>query len=116
MNGERTKSFDFSIEEVLLSFISVKENKGGNRVERGPIEAFEKDLKGNVYKIWNRLSSGSYMPPSVEQVMIPRKQGGARTLGDTDHRRPSSTRSAENYTRERESWNLSFISDHMVTD
>lgn len=81
MNEERTKSFDFSIEEVLLSFKSVKENKGGSGVDRESIEAFEKDLNGNVYKIWNRLSSGSYMPPLVKQVMIPKKQGGERPLG-----------------------------------
>ena len=81
MNEGRTKSFDFSIEEVLLSFKSVKENKGGSGVDKESIEAFEKDLKGNVYKIWNRLSSGSYMPPLVKQVMIPKKQGGERPLG-----------------------------------
>lgn len=81
MNEERTKSFDFSIEEVMASFARVKENKGGSGVDKESVVEFEKDLKGNVYKIWNRLSSGSYMPPSVKQVQIPKKQGGLRPLG-----------------------------------
>ncbi len=81
MNEERTKSFDFSMEEVVASFEIVRENKGGSGIDKESISEFEKDLQGNVYKIWNRLSSGSYMPPSVKQVMIPKKQGGLRPLG-----------------------------------
>lgn len=42
---------------------------------------FEKNLKDNLYKIWNRLSSGSYFPPPVMAVLIPKKTGGTRTLG-----------------------------------
>ena len=45
------------------------------------IDAFEKDLKGNLYKIWNRMSSGTYFPPAVKQVEIPKAKGGMRTLG-----------------------------------
>ncbi len=45
------------------------------------LEAFEKDLKGNLYKIWNRMSSGSYFPPPVRRVEIPKGQGGTRPLG-----------------------------------
>ena len=45
------------------------------------IEAFEKDLKNNLYKIWNRMSSGSYFPPPVRVVEIPKASGGLRPLG-----------------------------------
>ena len=45
------------------------------------IEQFEADLKGNLYKIWNRMSSGSYFPPPVRAVSIPKKSGGERILG-----------------------------------
>jgi RNA-directed DNA polymerase len=74
MNEERTKSFDFSNEEMVASFESVKANQGGRGVDNESISGFEKDLSGNLYKIWNRLCSGSYMPPLVKQVMIPKKQ------------------------------------------
>jgi RNA-directed DNA polymerase len=50
-------------------------------VDRQSIEAFEQDLKGNLYKIWNRMSSGSYFPPPVKAVAIPKKNGGVRILG-----------------------------------
>ena len=115
MNEEKTKSFDFSIEEVLLSFNSVKRNKGWSGVANESIEAFEKDLNGNVYKIWNRLSSGSYMPPLVKQVIIPKKQGGEHplgipTVGDWVAQGVLKTR------LERESLNQSFTRDHMDTD
>jgi len=81
MSEERTKSFDFRKEEVVSSYEKVRENKGGSGIDKESISEFEKDLERNVYKIWNRLSSGSYMPPSVKQVMIPKKQGGKRPLG-----------------------------------
>ena len=45
------------------------------------IEQFEADLKSNLYKIWNRMSSGTYFPPSVRAVSIPKKSGGERILG-----------------------------------
>jgi len=45
------------------------------------IADFEADLKGNLYKIWNRLASGSYFPPAVKAVAIPKKNGGVRILG-----------------------------------
>jgi retron-type reverse transcriptase len=50
-------------------------------VDQQSIEDFEKDLKGNLYKIWNRMSSGSYVPPPVKAVAIPKKNGGERILG-----------------------------------
>ncbi len=45
------------------------------------VEQFESDLKGNLYKIWNRMSSGTYFPPPVHAVSIPKKSGGERILG-----------------------------------
>jgi RNA-directed DNA polymerase len=54
MNEERTKSFDFSMEEVVSSFERVRANQGGSGVDNESISAFEKDLRGNLYKIWNR--------------------------------------------------------------
>ena len=45
------------------------------------IEKFEENLKNNLYKLWNRMSSGSYFPPPVRAVEIPKKNGGTRILG-----------------------------------
>jgi RNA-directed DNA polymerase len=56
-------------------------NKGAAGVDEETIGEFEKDLKGNLYKIWNRMSSGSYFPPAVKAVEIPKKSGGVRILG-----------------------------------
>ena len=59
----------------------MKANKGAAGVDGESIEEFERDLKGNLYKLWNRLSSGSYFPPPVRAVEIPKKDGSSRTLG-----------------------------------
>jgi RNA-directed DNA polymerase len=59
----------------------VKANKGAAGVDEETIGEFEKDLKGNLYKIWNRMSSGSYFPPAVKAVEIAKKSGGVRILG-----------------------------------
>jgi retron-type reverse transcriptase len=45
------------------------------------MEGFEEDLRGNLYKIWNRMSSGTYFPPPVKAVEIPKSHGGTRILG-----------------------------------
>jgi group II intron reverse transcriptase/maturase len=74
------KPFDISKREVWDAYLKVKANKGAPGVDGCTIEEFEKDLKGNLAKIWNRMSSGSYFPPPVLAVEIP-KPGGARTLG-----------------------------------
>ena len=67
--------------QVYEAYQVVKANKGSAGVDRQSIEAFEQDLKGNLYKIWNRLSSGCYFPPPVKAVAIPKKNGGVRILG-----------------------------------
>ena len=56
----------------------MKANKGSAGVDEESIEAFEAKLKDNLYRIWNRMSSGSYFPPSVKAVEIRKKSGGAR--------------------------------------
>jgi RNA-directed DNA polymerase len=76
------KPFDISKQEVWDAWIKVKGNQGAPGVDGQSIEGFEKDLKNNLYKIWNRMSSGTYFPPPVRAVEIPKAHGlGTRTLG-----------------------------------
>ena len=74
------KPFDISKRAVWEAWEKVKANKGAPGVDGVSIAEFEKDLKNNLFKVWNRMSSGSYFPPPVRAVEIP-KQGGVRTLG-----------------------------------
>jgi group II intron reverse transcriptase/maturase len=74
------KPFDISKVEVWNAWLKVKGNRGAPGVDGQSLEAFESDLKNNLYKIWNRLSSGTYFPPAVRAVEIP-KPGGTRILG-----------------------------------
>ncbi len=76
------KPFDISKREVWEAYEKVKANKGAPGVDGCSIDEFEKDLKNNLYRIWNRMSSGSYFPPPVLAVEIPKPHGGGtRTLG-----------------------------------
>ena len=75
------KPFEISKWDVMTAFEKVKANKGGAGVDGVTIEDFEKDLKNNLYKIWNRMSSGAYFPPPIAAVSIPKKSGGERILG-----------------------------------
>ncbi len=76
------KPFDISKRAVWEAYQKVKANKGAPGVDDVSIEEFEKDLRGNLYKIWNRMSSGSYFPPPVRAVDIAKPHGGGtRTLG-----------------------------------
>ena len=59
----------------------VKANKGAPGTDGVSIEEFGTDLQGNLYKVWNRMSSGSYFPPPVRAVPIPKPDGGVRVLG-----------------------------------
>lgn len=61
--------------------MKVKANKGAAGVDEVSIAEFEQNLKGNLYKVWNRMSSGTYFPPPVKRVMIPNTNGGERPLG-----------------------------------
>jgi RNA-directed DNA polymerase len=76
-----TKPFNISKRAVVTAYEKVKANKGTYGVDEQSIEDFEKDLKNNLYKIWNRMSSGSYIPKPVRAVAIPKKNGGTRLLG-----------------------------------
>jgi RNA-directed DNA polymerase len=76
------KPFDISKWEVWEAYRQVKANQGAPGVDGVTLEVFEKDRKNNLYKIWNRMSSGSYFPPPVKAVEIPKPHGGGtRTLG-----------------------------------
>ena len=78
---DKTKPYDIPKQTVWEAYKRVKANKGTAGIDDETIEKFEEDLKGNLYKIWNRMSSGSYFPPPVKAVEIPKKSGGTRTLG-----------------------------------
>ena len=75
------KSFDISKEEVWAAWAKVRGNRGAAGVDGVSVEAFEKDLRDNLYRIWNRMSSGTYCPPDVKAVAIPKSGGGTRMLG-----------------------------------
>lgn len=82
--GELTSSgkpFDISKHAVGEAYQKVKANHGAHGVDGVSIEEFEKDLKNNLYKIWNRMSSGTYFPPAVRGVEIGKDGGGVRLLG-----------------------------------
>ena len=76
-----TKPYEISKELVRQAYRRVKANKGTAGVDKESLQAFEQNLENNLYKIWNRLSSGSYFPPAVKRVEIPKKSGGIRQLG-----------------------------------
>ena len=78
---KRAKSFEISKKVVWEAWKKVKANHGAAGVDEESIADFEKDLKNNLYKIWNRMSSGCYFPPAVRAVCIPKKDGRARLLG-----------------------------------
>ncbi|MEV6057802.1 group II intron reverse transcriptase/maturase [Streptomyces sp. NPDC052107] len=76
------KSFEISKHLVFEAYLRVKANKGAAGVDGQSIEQFEADLKGNLYKLWNRMSSGCYFPPPVRMVEIDKPGGrGVRILG-----------------------------------
>lgn len=77
----KTKPYEISKDVVMQAYKSIKGNAGAAGVDGETIAEFEKDLRNNLYKIWNRLSSGSYFPPPVKAVEIPKKDGGGRVLG-----------------------------------
>lgn len=79
----RTTDKPFKIDKRLVyeAYKAVKSNAGAAGVDGKTIEQFEADLRNNLYKLWNRMSSGSYFPPPVRAVSIPKKSGGQRILG-----------------------------------
>lgn len=77
----KAKPFCISKRVVWEAYKKVKANQGAAGVDEESIVDFEKDLKNNLYKIWNRMASGSYFPPPVLEVEIPKKDGRTRKLG-----------------------------------
>ncbi len=75
------KSFDIPKALVMQAYQQVKANGGAAGSDNQSMEEFEVDLKRNLYRIWNRMSSGTYFPPPVKAVPIPKKSGGTRILG-----------------------------------
>jgi group II intron reverse transcriptase/maturase len=78
---DKARPFDIPKREVWEAFKRVKANQGAAGVDGQSIAEFEANLSGNLYKLWNRLSSGSYFPPPVRRVDIPKADGGTRPLG-----------------------------------
>ena len=77
----KTKSFEIPTKAVGEAYKRVKANHGAAGVDKVSIEAFDENLEKNLYKIWNRMSSGSYFPPPVRQVEIPKDEKSTRKLG-----------------------------------
>ena len=84
MSEPKSKEKPFSISKHLVweAYRRVKANKGAPGVDGQDLDAFESDLEGNLYKIWNRMSSGTWFPPPVRAVEIPKPHSrGVRVLG-----------------------------------
>lgn len=81
-SGPEDKPFVIPKQLVWEAYRRVKANKGAPGVDRQSLDDFESDLRNNLYKIWNRMSSGTYFPPPVRAVEIPKPHGGGvRILG-----------------------------------
>ncbi len=81
MDATKTKPYVIDKKLVYNAYKAVRTNAGAAGVDGQSLEQFAQDLKRNLYKIWNRMSSGSYFPPPVRAVPIPKKNGGQRLLG-----------------------------------
>ena len=83
MNESRSQAKPFDIPKSIVweAYQRVKANKGAAGVDGQSVEQFEQDLSNNLYRLWNRMSSGSYFPPPVKAVEIPKASGGVRILG-----------------------------------
>ena len=78
---DEAKPFNIPKWVVWKAFKRVKANQGTAGVDRQSVAGFEADLSNNLYKLWNRMCSGSYFPPPVRRVEIPKADGGMRPLG-----------------------------------
>lgn len=81
MNPPESKPYSISKHAVLEAWRRVKANRGAAGIDEETLRDFERRLKDNLYRLWNRMSSGSYMPPPVRTVAIPKAGGGERKLG-----------------------------------
>ena len=75
------KPYGIAKRTVWEAYQQVKANRGAAGIDDETIADFEQDLSKSLYKLWNRMSSGSYFPPPVKQVEIPKASGGTRKLG-----------------------------------
>jgi retron-type reverse transcriptase len=78
---DKAKSWSIPKRWVWEAYKRVKANRGAAGVDDQSIEEFDGDLENNLYKLWNRMSSGSYFPPPVKRVQIDKRGGGKRQLG-----------------------------------
>jgi RNA-directed DNA polymerase len=78
---QKARSFEISKQLVWQAYQRVEANKGSAGIDNVTFLDFEKNLGSNLYKIWNRMSSGSYMPSPVKLVKIPKGGGKMRPLG-----------------------------------
>ena len=78
---DKAKPWSIPKQQVWEAYKRVKANRGAAGVDDQSIEEFERDLKNNLYKLWNRMSSGSYFPLPVKRVQIAKRGGGTRPLG-----------------------------------
>lgn len=78
---KQTKPYNIPKRLIYQAYKRVKANKGSAGVDGQTLDVFEQNLKGNLYKLWNRMSSGSYFPQAVKRVEIPKADGGMRPLG-----------------------------------
>ena len=76
-----TKPYRIAKRTVWDAYLQVKANRGAAGIDDETIALFDQNLSKNLYKLWNRMASGSYLPPPVKQVEIPKKSGGTRKLG-----------------------------------
>ena len=75
------KRWPISKRMVYESYLKVTAKGGSAGIDKETIEQFNQELSDNLYKLWNRMASGSYFPPPVRTVFIPKKSGGMRSLG-----------------------------------
>jgi RNA-directed DNA polymerase len=80
-SGSLAKPFDVTREEVGAAWVKVRKAKGALGADGVSIAEFEGNLEDNLYKAWNRMASGTYFPPPVRAVEIPKADGGTRMLG-----------------------------------
>lgn len=78
---EKAKPYEITKREVYAAWLRVRANAGAGGVDGESVVSFEAELSKNLYKLWNRMSSGSYFPSAVKRVEIPKKDGGKRALG-----------------------------------
>ena len=81
----KSRPIPITKEMVRKAYRKVFVNKGSAGVDEEDWDEFNHNLSKNLYKIWNRMSSGSYFPKPVKEVIIPKSKGGAKKIGDSDN-------------------------------